>query len=53
MRKRSAKYSKPDSWDINISFNLGQSQNSSSVANAKVESLDMTLNNFAGFANGA
>ena len=50
--ERPAGYGSLDSWDVNISFNLGQSQSSSSIVNAKVEVLDMTLNDLAGFADG-
>ena len=53
MRRRPAGYGKLDSWDVNISFNLGQSESSSLVANAKVKGLDMTLDNPAGFADGS
>ena len=41
-RKRPTRRGKPDSWDINISFLLGQSQSS---CNAKEEGLDIILNN--------
>ena len=43
MKRRPAGHSKPDSWDVNISFNL--------VANAKVEGLDVTPDNPIGYAD--
>ena len=51
MRRRIAEHYKLDSWNILISFNLGQSESSNLVANAKVEGLDMTLDDLARFAD--
>ena len=44
MKKRPAGHDKPDSWGVNISFNL--------MVNAKVKGLDMTLNKLASYADG-
>ena len=38
LKKKLNRHDKPDSWDVNISFNLGQSENGSSMVNANVES---------------
>ena len=51
LKRQLAKHDRLNFWDVNISFNLGQSQRSSSVANAKAGGLDMTLDNLVDFAN--
>ena len=52
VRRRQAKHRRLDSWDINISFSLGQSQNNSSMINIKVKCLDMTLDDPTGSIDG-
>ena len=49
VRKQPARHSRPDSWNVNISFNLGQSQSNNSMANFKIKYLDVTLDDSADF----
>ena len=51
VKKRLAGHGGFEFWDININFNLGQLQSNSLVSNAKVEDLDVTLDNLVGFAD--
>ena len=53
VRGRPAGLSRPDSWDVNITFNLRQPQSGSLVANAKFKGLDVTLDDPADFADGS
>ena len=44
---RLAGHSRPDTWDINISFNLSGLQSGRLSDNAKKKRLDITLNDLA------
>ena len=51
LKKRIAGHCRLDFWNVNISFNLGQSQSNTPVANPKIKSLDVTLDDQAGIAD--
>ena len=51
IRRRPIKYSRLNPLGISINFNLRLSQNNNSMANAKIKSLNIILNNQAGFVD--